>query len=574
MKYNNLTKYSYYFFNFLIVFIVLFIICWFSIQRIYWQCGLQKTASIVLPEKKVQDLTPDFILSQVKEDEPSFSLLAVGDIMLSRVVGQKMLKHGYGYPFSKMADITKDADLSFANLETAVLPGRVVHTGEMMFRSDPESVQSMAEAGFDLVSLANNHTPNYGQNGLKKTFVYLEQSGLDYMGAGQDLTSAYQAFVTEVNGIKLAFLAYNDSDVVPDSYEAGQSWAGTAIMDIDQIKSDIGKVRKQVDLVIVSMHSGTEYIYTANKRQTEFAHAAIDNGADLVIGHHPHVVQEMEIYKDKYIFYSLGNYIFDQMWSEETRQGVVLKLELSKSGVEQFIFIPVVIEDFAQPRLAGPTESAIIMPRLNHELEKKQVLIFNDKEYKIIQREGLFGESVEERRYFKLNTNSDQESELIYHDKKNERVYVFGGEEIIWSSDPDWQVKKVVIGDVNFDGKSDVVMNVWKRGNYGESQPFWAKENDMSLGNHLFVYSFFEDGFRPLWQSSTIPRPNIDILVHDINNDQVDELVVLEDGDNNLDQAEHIAVWQWDDWGFSNVWRSEVGVFVGLGEVLGEIVFN
>ena len=570
MKINRqVVKYLYYFFNFIIVFLIIFIIHWFGSQHICLQENVKQEPDQFFEVTKDQELSPDFILSQIQEEESLVSMVAVGDIMLSRVVGQKMLAHGYDYPFKKMADITKDADLSFANLETAVLPGRVVQTGEMMFRSDPESLASMVKAGFDIVSLANNHTPNYGQNGLKKTFEYLKKHGIDYVGAGKDFSEAHKPLIKEINGISMAFLAYNDSDVVPDSYGADNNWAGTAIMNVDQLKKDIQGVRDQVDLIIISMHSGTEYIYTANKRQSEFAHAAIDSGADLVIGHHPHVVQEMEVHKGKYIFYSLGNFIFDQMWSEETRQGLVLKLLLNKEGVEEFMFVPVVIEDYAQPRSADLEESGLILSRLSHDLHDKKILIYDGKEYKIETRQGLFSDEKGVNNYFKLDFSGKEA--VIYHDEAHERVYALVDQEIIWTSDPEWQVEKVAVGDVNYDDQEDLTMIVWKKGNYGPDKPFWVEENDMSLGNHLFVYTFENSEFKPLWQSSGINKPNIDLWVVDIDNNGRNELVVLEDDDSDLGQAEYVAVWQWDDWGFSNVWRSEAGVYEQLDEVMGGV---
>ena len=567
-------KFLYYFLNFLIVFVVILVVVWPASQVEFWKREIHSSINTLISEIKDQELKPDFILSQIKPEENAgqISLLAVGDIMLSRVVGQKMLKHGYDYPFSKLKPVTGNADLTFGNLETAVLPGRIVQTGEMMFRSDPESLQSLAEAGFDVVSLANNHTPNYGQNGLTKTFEYLKEYGIDYVGAGENYSQAYAPLIKEVQGIKLAFLAYNDSDVVPGSYEAGKDWAGTAIMNVKALKAGIEAVRDKADLVIVSMHSGTEYVYFANQRQEEFAHAAIDAGADLVIGHHPHVVQEMEEYKGKYIFYSLGNYIFDQMWSEETRQGEILKLALTRQGIEEFMFIPVVIEDYARPRLASAGEADIINSRLNHELEMRQILIYEDKSYKINKYPGLF-KNVEEKDYWYFKTE-DEINGLVYLDRESERAYVLIDNEIVWISDSKWGVKDAAVGDVNYDDQDDVSLIVWKKGNYGSDMPFWEKENSQDTGNHLFVFTWQENEFKPLWQSSTIKKPNIDLLIHDLDGDNKNELIVLEDHNNDLSSAEHLAIWRWDDWGFSNVWRSELGELNSLKNVLEEVVVD
>lgn len=201
------------------------------------------------------------------------------------------------------------------------------------------------------MSLANNHTPNYGQAGLQDTFDALDQAGIDYVGAGIDAARAHQPIIKTVNHIKIGWLAYNDSDVVPASYAAAETHAGTALMDITQMQNDALALKNQVDLIIISMHSGTEYQFTPNSRQTAFARAAIDAGADLIIGHHPHVVQSTEYYQDKLIIYSLGNFVFDQMWSQETRQGLIAEIVLNKRGVQSVEYHPVIIDDYSQPRL-------------------------------------------------------------------------------------------------------------------------------------------------------------------------------------------------------------------------------
>ena len=131
------------------------------------------------------------------------------------------------------------------------------------------------------------------------------------------------------------------------------------------MSTDVMELRERVDIIVVSMHDGTEYAHASNVNQQKFAHTAIESGADLVIGHHPHVVQEVEMYQGKYIFYSLGNFIFDQMWSIDTRQGLAVKILLDKSGVKDVSYVPIMIDDYSQPRLADEKESAVIQKYLN-----------------------------------------------------------------------------------------------------------------------------------------------------------------------------------------------------------------
>lgn len=309
---------------------------------------------------------PARVMEYVKpEPPPEVSLVAVGDMMLSRAVAKKMRQHGYDYPFASTTDFIRSADIAFGNLETAITPGPEVLPFEMSFRADPESAAALRDAGFDVLSLANNHTPNFGEEGLLDTLRYLDEVGIVHVGAGKDAVEAGQPMFMSVNGIRFAFLAYNDRDVVPASYEAGEG-AGTAFMRIPAMVAAVEGAKHFADIVVVSMHSGDEYEIFPNESQTAFAHAAIDAGAEIVLGHHAHVVQTSEMYNGKYIFYGLGNFVFDQMWSQETREGLALKVIFTREGVKTVSYHPVLIEDYAQPRFVDdPMEAARIIGRLS-----------------------------------------------------------------------------------------------------------------------------------------------------------------------------------------------------------------
>ena len=303
--------------------------------------------------------------SLVRKNEQSISLIAVGDVMLSRTVARKMkAKNDINYPFLKIQDYLKSVDLVFGNLEGPITKGRDIEADEMIFRGDPGVEVALKNAGFSVVSLANNHTPDFSRTGIHDTLSLLDAADILHTGAGMNETDAYEPAFIDKLGIRFAILAYNDTDVAPPHYAASESRAGTAFMDIERMKQSVHAAGEKADIVIVSMHSGNEYTLHPNRRQKEFAHAAIDAGADLVIGHHPHVVQSAEKYKDKYIFYSLGNFVFDQMWSRETREGLALKIFFDKNGVTKIEPSAIIIEDFSQPRMADEKEKEIIFQRL------------------------------------------------------------------------------------------------------------------------------------------------------------------------------------------------------------------
>ncbi|MBI4812791.1 CapA family protein [Candidatus Falkowbacteria bacterium] len=324
----------------------------------------------------------------ISPETEEISLIAVGDISFSRSVERMTKIHGTDYPLSKIKEYLQGADIVFGNLETPITTGREISSGEMIFRSNPGAETALKDARFNLLSLANNHTMNFGIKGLRDTFKYLEQAGIEYVGAGENDQKAYQPVYTEMkgmnpvrsnpakrdadalthqtsNGVKFAFLAYQNPKIVPTSYGATASRAGTAFMDAEKMAKAIKEAKQNTDFVIVSMHAGDEYASKPNSYQINFAHAAIDAGADLVIGHHPHVVQTMEEYKGKYIFYSLGNFVFDQIWSQDTKRGLTVKIFFTKDKITGISFLPVVIENYCQPRPADEKESRQILQRLN-----------------------------------------------------------------------------------------------------------------------------------------------------------------------------------------------------------------
>lgn len=288
-----------------------------------------------------------------------------GDVMLSRVVGQRLTKYqDFSWPFRQVAEIFSQADLAVVNLESPFTYGgdHLVLTGSFSFNADPQAIQGLRLAGLDLVSLANNHLGNQGKQGMKDTFDLLGKNQIAYAGAGLDFDGAHQGKILEAKGVKFGFLAYAYPE---DLYLATATAPGIANLDIVQAQEDIAALKKQVDVIVVLMHAGVEYVDRPNAQQQRFARAVIDSGADLVIGHHPHWVQNWEIYDGKLILYSLGNLVFDQMWSQETREGAIAKIYFQGDRWQQAEILPVVIEDYGQPRLADEKESQRILRRMD-----------------------------------------------------------------------------------------------------------------------------------------------------------------------------------------------------------------
>lgn len=321
-------------------------------------------SSNIVPKPDLSKSAADNINGQLAaENKNSITLLAVGDIMLSRNVEQKMIaKNDWKYPFEKTSDITSSADLTFGNLETTILKGDAVKSGSFYFRTDPKAVEGLQSAGFDVLSLANNHMMNFSREGIDSTIKNLDAAGISHAGAGLSEDAIYQPVIREVKGIKFGFLAYSYSnDEVTD--KKGGIY-GVAEMDVEKMKTQVASLRKIADVVVVSMHAGTEYATEPSGAQVKFARAAVDAGADLVIGHHPHVVETFEKYKSGYIIYSLGNFVFDQMFSDETRLGTMAKITFDGNKIAKVDFIPIKIFDYAQPAVADGSGAEKILGRL------------------------------------------------------------------------------------------------------------------------------------------------------------------------------------------------------------------
>src|SRR3989344_419725 len=281
--------------------------------------------------------------------EPA-TLLFVGDIMLSREIGKIMTeKNDWTYPFLEIKNVLGKADLVIANLEGPI-SSRGTKVGSIFsFRADPRAVVGLTFASMDVVSLANNHIWDYGREAFSETLEILEEANIDYIGGGKDYSEAHQAVVREVKGTKVAFLSY--TDLIPKTVTEELSRPTVAFLDLEQIIPAIARAKELADLVVVTFHWGDEYETKHNQKQEEIAHAVIVAGADLVVGHHPHVAQEVEEYKGGYIAYSLGNFVFDQNFSVDTRSGLMLEVTLENIKIAKVVGQKVKFTSTYQPIL-------------------------------------------------------------------------------------------------------------------------------------------------------------------------------------------------------------------------------
>lgn len=262
-------------------------------------------------------------------------LIATGDVIPARSVNFKTVqKNNFQWSFEKTSDFLKSADLTLINLESPFVPNCPITNTGMIFCGDQRHLQGLLFAGVDVANLANNHSGNYGKEGVESTIQLLKKSGILATGVSQPVFK-------EIKQTKFTFLGYTDLEC------AGKE---IACVIEENIVKEITKAKKNADIVVVSFHWGEEYTSMPSQRQRSLAHLAIDSGADLIIGNHPHWIQPVEIYKDKFITYAHGNFIFDQMWSQKTEEGVVGKYIFYNKKLIDVEFFPVFIEDYGQPR--------------------------------------------------------------------------------------------------------------------------------------------------------------------------------------------------------------------------------
>jgi len=251
---------------------------------------------------------------------------AVGDIMLAGRWANHIKAKGYAYPFETVKGELAAADINLANLESPLGKGGREYTAKKFrFRGAPEIAKALADAGFDVVTLANNHIMDFGAGALSETLASLDKADVAWTGAGRNMSEARQAVMFEIKGKKVAFLGYSLTQ--PTEFFAGPRRPGTAPGYEQYFVPDISAARKEADYVIVSFHWGKEGSGKVQAYQRAAARKAILAGADAVIGHHPHVLQGVERFRNGIIFYSLGNFAFASK-SRTAEYGAMVRLRL------------------------------------------------------------------------------------------------------------------------------------------------------------------------------------------------------------------------------------------------------
>lgn len=257
------------------------------------------------------------IQTLLPERTPSVNMFIFGDMMLDRGVRERMGKFGVEYPFAGIKELLLGHDIVVGNLEGPFTDFKSktmgIQNAPLEFTFDPAVILTLKNLGFGIFSLANNHTANFGQEGLRQTRQYLSENGIGYFG--DPFNTGELSKIVEINGLKVGFVGFHEF----------------VYQNLDLVLAGIAKIRSEADLVMVFPHWGVEYNKKATANQKELAYAFINAGADVVVGAHPHVIEPIEIYNGKPIFYSLGNFVFDQDFSFDTTHGLTLELVYRKN---------------------------------------------------------------------------------------------------------------------------------------------------------------------------------------------------------------------------------------------------
>ena len=283
----------------------------------------------------ISPLLPSSIVPDEKIDS-EIVLVFAGDAMFDRHIRLFAEKNGYEYILEDFSDLFSSADEVILNLEGPITENKSVSVGSevgstrnFIFTFDPSIIQFFKKWNVTTVNLGNNHIQNFGEKGVESTYAFLRTEEIAAFGdVGTNPVEHTRYIVREIRDKQIAFVSYNE--FVPNSKV--------------HVFEDINKVKEEADIVIVYSHWGAEYLPTANETIQKLAHEFIDSGADLVIGGHPHVTQQKEEYKGKMIYYSLGNFVFDQYFSKETMQGLVVRVTIAKDSNMFFEEIPVKME--------------------------------------------------------------------------------------------------------------------------------------------------------------------------------------------------------------------------------------
>ena len=550
----------------------------------------------------------------------SVSLLAVGDIMLGRGVQQMAdasLERA-DYPFAQIKSLTASVDIAFANLESPlVTSAHAAHsfTQGYEFPGRTSDAAVLGQAGFGIVTLANNHSLDFGEPGLNDTIGALEAAHIQYVGAGHDKAAAEATHYLTVKNLKIAWIAATEAwpGALDTQDTVAAAHAPVALFDAPRLLAQIRAARSQADIVIVALHWGEEYQTVAADWQRSFVEQASQAGADLILGAHPHVLQPFEVVGHMVVAYSLGNFIFDPGWPPASHQSAGLFVSLDKKGVVAAQVIPLQIEN-DRPRPLVATERAAALAKLAQNgppggAFAAQSLFWNGKEWQAATALAYVRDAANGKQTL-LPTSRTIEVQDIAGDSPGyatgrsdapyqaaphlpERIQLDPQHglkvwrpdaqnqwHLIWQSPPDWTVLQFQFADADNDARPELMFTLWKNTGWDDAGIF---------RNHPFVYGWRNvtesqthnqyPAIRPVWAGSALAQPFREFALSDFKagdspalDGANNQLVVLEGryDENRTAPAHSVVIFDWNGWGYGAAYRSPDGDFSDLNYAPGQ----
>jgi poly-gamma-glutamate synthesis protein (capsule biosynthesis protein) len=443
-------------------------------------------------------------------DEPVVEILAVGDVMTGR--GMVRVPEVFG----QVSEELQNADVTIGNLEGAISDAPVP-PNSVWLHLPLDTPAMLTEAGFDILGLANNHALDAGPAGLVETRRLLQATDLEPV-EGRNV-------LREIDGLTIAFLAWNDLGA-PDQ---------------EPLLASVRGARAIADGVVVMVHWGREYQRHPSLPQRDLAGALLDAGADVVVGSHPHVVQDLEVVqpeagdRTRLIAYSLGNFVFDQGWGD-TAQGLALRLVFDAAGLRAAQALP--LTTAPRPRWMDPDSASPLFSRILP-AERIGFACFEGAcelvDVPIDSRSGLFDSGA-------IDLTGDGLPETVR--MKSGAAEILQGSQVVWRSPLEWRVRDAALGDPNRDGRFEAMLAADT--GQGLSQPF--------------VLGYRGGRYRDLWGGSPVAAPIHELELGDLDGDGLEELAAIEAADG----ARYLTVWRWHGWGFSLMWRSLPGAYSDL----------
>jgi gamma-polyglutamate biosynthesis protein CapA len=315
----------------------------------------------------------DAVTSQIGQSGQKITMTMVGDVMLGRYVENVINQHGPKYLFRYVKPYFDQSDYVSGNFETPVLKHDVskytVVDKKVHLYTNEKAVQAVKNTGFTIMNLANNHMMDFEEKGLNDTIDSFRGSKMDYVGAGKNFNEAKNHInYKDINGVRVATLGFTDIHLPGSITIIGKGGILSANPDtlFEMIEKAKNPLYGNADLVVVNVHWGEEYDSEASPRQKELAKAMVNAGADIIVGHHPHVLQSFDVYKQGIIFYSLGNFVFDQGWTR-TKDSVMVQYSLAESGKATINVVPLHIQE-ATPK---PVTSYLNKEKIYRQLTKE-----------------------------------------------------------------------------------------------------------------------------------------------------------------------------------------------------------